>query len=242
MNRVCRIPEDAKAGGRRDGLFEQLQVLGAQLQTLVRPSGNVAPGTCQATNDSAPYWIGGKAYDDWYRHGGLLRSKGGRGARGGNEVHLQTDEFGGERGEAIRFPLGEPNFKRNVLALNPAEVAEPTLERLEIRLVTFCRPLVEISDARHLPRLLPLGGERRGQEHRTRASEERAPVHYWITSSARASSEGGIVSPSALAVLRLMTSSNFVGCSIGMSPGLVPFKILSTKTAQRRQLSKRSVA
>src|SRR2546426_3621074 len=36
-----------------------------------------------------------------------------------------------------------------------------------------------------------------------------------MTSSARASSDGGIVSPSALAVLRLMTSSNLVGCSIG---------------------------
>jgi len=35
-------------------------------------------------------------------------------------------------------------------------------------------------------------------------------MHYWITSSARASSDGGIVKPSALAVLRLMTSSNFV--------------------------------
>ena len=35
---------------------------------------------------------------------------------------------------------------------------------------------------------------------------------YWITSSARPSSDGGIVSPSALAVLRLMTSSNLVGC------------------------------
>src|SRR5262245_25427048 len=65
---------------------------------------------------------------------------------------------------------------------------------------------------------------------------------YSITSSARASSEGGTVSPSALAVLRLITSSNFVGCSIGMSPGLVPFKILSTKTAQRRHMSKISVA
>src|SRR5262245_41733443 len=75
MDRVCRIPEDAKAGGRRDGLFEQLQVLGAQLQTLVRPSRNVAPGTCQATHDSAPYWIGGKADDDWYRRGGLLAAR-----------------------------------------------------------------------------------------------------------------------------------------------------------------------
>src|SRR5262249_39337944 len=42
------------------------------------------------------------------------------------------------------------------------------------------------------------------------------------------SSEGGTVRPSALAVLRLMTSSNLVGNSTGKSPGLLPFKILST--------------
>jgi hypothetical protein len=57
---------------------------------------------------------------------------------------------------------------------------------------------------------------------------------YWITSSARRSREGGIVIPSALAVLRLMISSNFIGCSTGRSAGLVPFRILSTKMAERR--------
>src|SRR5215470_15785353 len=59
-------------------------------------------------------------------------------------------------------------------------------------------------------------------------------LHYWITSSARASSEGGIVSPSALAVLRLMTSSNLEGCSTGRSAGFVPLRILSTNDADRR--------
>ena len=51
---------------------------------------------------------------------------------------------------------------------------------------------------------------------------------YSITSSARASSAGGTVRPSALAVLRLITSSNLVGCSTGRSEGLVPLRILST--------------
>jgi hypothetical protein len=54
-----------------------------------------------------------------------------------------------------------------------------------------------------------------------------SPIRHWIT-SARCSSDGGIVMPRALAVLRLMTSSNFVGCSMGSSAGLAPFKILST--------------
>jgi hypothetical protein len=49
-----------------------------------------------------------------------------------------------------------------------------------------------------------------------------------IRSSALARSDGGIAMPNAFAVLRLITSSNFVACSIGRSDGLAPFKILST--------------
>src|SRR6478752_7469959 len=55
-----------------------------------------------------------------------------------------------------------------------------------------------------------------------------------ITSSARASSDGGTVRLSALAVVRLMMRSNLVGCSTGMSPGFVPRRILSTYSAARR--------
>ena len=54
------------------------------------------------------------------------------------------------------------------------------------------------------------------------------PHAYWITSSASRSRDGGIVIPSALAVLRLRTSSNVMGRSMGRSPGLAPFRILST--------------
>jgi hypothetical protein len=52
-----------------------------------------------------------------------------------------------------------------------------------------------------------------------------------MTWSARASSDGGIVRPRALAVFMLITNSNFVGCSMGRSAGLVPLNILSTKVA-----------
>ena len=51
---------------------------------------------------------------------------------------------------------------------------------------------------------------------------------YSMTSSAVARSVDGTIRPSAFAVLRLMASSNFVGCSIGSAAGLVPFRILST--------------
>jgi hypothetical protein len=76
------------------------------------------------------------------------------------------------------------------------------------------------------------GDEERGQEGgghggRVARGEER-PSGYWITSVACVSTDGGMVSPSACAVLRLMTSSNVVGCSTGRSAGLAPLRILST--------------
>src|SRR5262245_13442057 len=61
--------------------------------------------------------------------------------------------------------------------------------------------------------------------------QERAPVHHWMISSARTRMDCGIVRPRALAVLRLMTSSNFVGCSTGRSAGLAPLRILATNVA-----------
>ena len=51
---------------------------------------------------------------------------------------------------------------------------------------------------------------------------------YSITSSAMESNVGGTVRPSVFAVLRLITSSNFVGCWIGSSVGLAPFRIRPT--------------
>src|SRR6516225_3951779 len=46
-----------------------------------------------------------------------------------------------------------------------------------------------------------------------------------ITSSASASRLSGIDRPSALAVLRLMTNSNLVGCTTGKSAGFSPLRI-----------------
>jgi hypothetical protein len=64
--------------------------------------------------------------------------------------------------------------------------------------------------------------------HRPNASSCRATERcHSITSSARDRNSGGIVMPSALAVLRFTTKYNLVGCEIGRSPGFAPLKILS---------------
>ena len=51
---------------------------------------------------------------------------------------------------------------------------------------------------------------------------------YSITSSARVMSVGGTVRPSALAVLRLSTSSKLVGRTTGRSAGFSPLRIRPT--------------
>ena len=76
--------------------------------------------------------------------------------------------------------------------------------------------------------LLRLDGERHGEEAASQRVDEHSPGDHWMIWSARCSSDGGIVSPSAVAVLRLMISSNFLGCSIGKSPGGAPRRILAT--------------
>src|SRR4029450_12925935 len=70
-------------------------------------------------------------------------------------------------------------------------------------------------------------------------AQRRMSTRYWITWSARCSSDCGILKPRALAVLRLTTNSNLVGCSTGRSAGFAPFRILSTKTPRRAHLSRR---
>ena len=67
-------------------------------------------------------------------------------------------------------------------------------------------------------------GYRDGREGKT--GKDSPPIHHRITSSARSSSNCGIVRPSAFAVLRLITSSNFVGCRTGRSAGFAPLRIL----------------
>ena len=82
-------------------------------------------------------------------------------------------------------------------------------------------------DVRYSPKA-DIGTQLRHVRYGPEADSCSATRRYSIASSARARNEGGTVRPSAFAVLRLITSSNLVGCSTGRSAGLVPLRILST--------------
>src|SRR4030095_4912348 len=117
---------------------------------------------------------------------------------------------------------------RDVLTFHVAQLAQTLLEGTEAMGGSRVRRRArrQKAYAGNLPAPLRPGGAGRGEEHRPRASEERASVHHWMSSSARCSSDGGIVRPRALAVLRLMIRSNFVGCSPGKAAALPALWIL----------------
>src|SRR5262249_2952797 len=111
-------------------------------------------------------------------------------------------------------------------ALRPSEPLE-FLSKFRGACLGFRIVLGEAHQHRDVPHTLALLRTERQRPHRRRANErdEIAALHS-STSSAIASSPGGMVRPSAFAVCRLMTNSNLVDCITGRSAGLTPLRTL----------------
>src|SRR5262249_43690092 len=123
----------------------------------------------------------------------------------------------------------------------PAQLLQPLMESREAHLSfrIIGGIIHEHADPPHPLRLLRA---RRERPRGCRAGEQRdeiAALHS-ITSSAVASSIGGMSRPSGQAVLRLITRSNLVGCRTGRSPGFSPFRMRAVYTPTRRYASSMS--
>src|SRR3954467_5380607 len=83
----------------------------------------------------------------------------------------------------------------------------------------------ENTDATNLRAPLGDGSERPCRRANAEQSDELAPTHHSITSSAMESTVGGTTRPSIRAVSALMTISSLVDCVTGRSAGVVPLRI-----------------
>src|SRR6516165_6879322 len=110
------------------------------------------------------------------------------------------------------------------MSLDPAGLSKP-LAKCGERQIRSGRAAAEVADYRH--RLLLCAQTVTRRNRAGHQQQQLAAVHS-MTSSARPRIAGGIVSPSALAVFRLTTSSNLVGCWTGRSAGLAPESIRPT--------------
>src|SRR5262249_35932400 len=132
-------------------------------------------------------------------------------------------QVGRHCGQPIGLILGPAIFDQNITAVDETGFAQPQTKcryKIGSRLK---RADMEKPDYRHR-RLLRT---RRERPRCCRAAEPRdaaAPLPA-LPSSAVASSGGGTVRPSILAVSWLMTSSNFDDCTTGRSAGLAPLRM-----------------
>src|SRR5580704_9223 len=113
-------------------------------------------------------------------------------------------------------------FDLDVLAFDKSRLAEATPECGGQRGKGLGRGETKIADYRHCGLLR--ASRKRPRRRAADQRDEIAPLHS-ITSSATASSVGGMARPSAFAVLRLITNSNLVGCMTGRSAGFSPLSI-----------------
>ena len=139
---------------------------------------------------------------------------------------MERDQFRHVSANFGGISRGPSRVDAHILADAPAQYRQPLMERceagLKYRIVRGCG--LQHADAPHRAGLLRTRHQRPAGRGAAKQRDEIAPPHS-ITSSAIASSEGGIVRPSILAVGWLMTSSNLVDCSTGRSAGLVPLRI-----------------
>src|SRR5262245_43638864 len=117
----------------------------------------------------------------------------------------------------------------DVAAFLPAEAFKPLPKCCEPLLPygAASRAMHQHADPAHALALLPARRERPRGRRAAEQRDELAASHS-ITSSARASRLSGTVRPSAFAVLRLITSSYFVGACTGRSAGFSPLRMRST--------------
>src|ERR1700730_1343829 len=222
------LPEDSDPIDSRDTQLELFQTLADELREDEGQPRDIAARPRKAGDEAAPNRIGSSSEDNGEGAGCLLGSPGSLCASSGHDdINLEGNQFGRKSGKALRLPLGISVFDHDVAALDVTEVTQ-SLEEGLVSMGASGPVERQIAYASDLGGLLRLGGERRGEQAASQTSEECPAIHYWIPSSARPSSDCGIVSPSALAVLRLMTSSNFEGSSMGKLAGLAPLRIRST--------------
>src|SRR6202044_156458 len=210
-------------------LFESLQPFAADLGFESGEPRQIAARVRQAFDKPAADRVADLRKDGRYRAPCLQQRRQEIVAMDDNDIRLEIDDLHRIAPHTIGIAAAETIVETNIAAHNPTGVVKPPDERIDpafgLGVALGCSD--EDADAPHPAALLRPRSHRPQQRHR-RAAEKRndlAPPHS-ITSSARASSVGGISTPSERAVFKLRMNSNLVACRTGRSAGLVPLRML----------------
>src|ERR1700730_2532867 len=206
-------------------------------------SGNMASRTRKIRDESVADRIGRVAHDDWNGGGRLLYRAHRRRRSQYDNIDFQSHEFGSNAGKSLVDSIREAPLDGEILSLGITKLPHTLGKSIENFGYGSARCARNESDPPDLPCLLYAGSERQHRCHPAEQCDEFASSYccaHSITSSASCWRRKGTSRPIALAVLRLMTSSNLVGACTGSSAGLSPLRMRSTYAAARRKLSVRS--
>src|SRR5262249_11664373 len=224
---VGRVDENANSVNVREQLAQEPNSLRPETRSKKNNPRHVASWSMEAGDVAERDRIGTGRKHDWDCCGRRPGGEDGRvAARSCEHRDLALKEFGHERRQAIVLTIRKAINNPNILALDITRFSQSGLKSCHHVGRPTARTALEETDHRHR-RLLRVRRERPCSRSASEQRDEFAALHlrgHSITSSARASSVGGISRSNALAVWRLMTSSILVDCMTGRSAGLAPLR------------------
>src|SRR2546425_1771639 len=122
---AARIPQQCDPAHPWNDLRQQLQSLGDELGVLKRQPGDIPAGPGKALDEAEREGLVNDRHDDLDGCGRLLDGANGLRSRGHDDVHGQCDELRRDPREVLGLAIAPPRFDQDVLALEPAQVAEP---------------------------------------------------------------------------------------------------------------------
>src|SRR5262245_42691621 len=207
-------------------LREQLKPLASHRSFRDGETGDVPARAVEPGDDANGDGVGRVRKDDRDRPCLPLEGSGPRGPVCHDDVLLQADQLLRQRWYSIGVNAGPPKVHPYITAIGPTQFRKRLHERRHASLrlgVVF----VERHEHAYAPHAVARLRARRDRPRRRAANNcDELPPFHSITSSARASSMNGTSRPRALAVFRLMSSSNLVDCRTGRSVGLAPLRML----------------
>src|SRR5262245_13440806 len=230
-----RIEQKCEPRNARRHFLEHFHPFAHHRRFVSGEPGNVSTRMGQVGDEAGADWIGNLNEHDWNGAGFFLEGGDCWGHVTNNYVRLQCDQRLRESLDPGGIAGGPAMIKSKVAALHPSQFLQRLMERLHHRR----RFQVAFANGRQpaeAPPALALLRARRKRPRRSAAEkrDELAPLQlrdHSITSSARSRMDVGNAIPKLFAVLRLITSANFVGNSAGSSAGLAPRSTLATKAA-----------
>src|SRR5262245_16377305 len=196
-------------------LSDQLYTFAGQFPGHAGHTGDVAARPVEALDKTSLDWISGERHDDRNFARCPLRSLRGRCEPSHDEIDIEPHERRGQFGKTTYLSLVRSELVSNASPLDITQLAHHLLKQLPESVGTggFNH---QNANCRHL-HLLRARRERPRSRRAAEQSDELAPPHHSITSSARCSRNEGKLSSSFFAVATLMTSGYLVASSTGRS-------------------------